>query len=209
MYREVGYVLELRIMDPELLPHYQKALPSLKMNKFPLERSLAHQDSGFDLFTPSAASRASRESRGYGGGTGHTLAFTQVKIDFKVQCAAYKLIYDGPDENRVGYPATWGEMKRHLCCRRVPQAFMMYPRSSLSKTPFRLANGVGIIDSGYRGNLKGVFDDLAPGLSINRVNPLGRLVQICMPDLAPFDVVIVDELDRTARGAGGFGSTGR
>ena len=36
--------------------------------------------------------------------------------------------------------------------------YYMYPRSSLSKTKLRLANSVGIIDSGYRGNLIGMFD---------------------------------------------------
>ena len=35
--------------------------------------------------------------------------------------------------------------------------YTMYPRSSISKTVLRLANNVGIIDSGYRGNLMGVF----------------------------------------------------
>ena len=36
--------------------------------------------------------------------------------------------------------------------------YYMYPRSSLSKTKLRLANSTGIIDSGYRGNLIGMFD---------------------------------------------------
>ena len=38
-------------------------------------------------------------------------------------------------------------------------SYYLYPRSSVStKTPLRLANSVGIIDSGYRGNIKAVFD---------------------------------------------------
>ena len=36
--------------------------------------------------------------------------------------------------------------------------FYVYPRSSISKTPLRMANSVGIIDSGYRGNLKFAVD---------------------------------------------------
>ena len=38
----------------------------------------------------------------------------------------------------------------------------MYPRSSIYKTPLRLANNTGIIDSGYRGNLMGAFDNISP-----------------------------------------------
>ena len=208
MYREVGYVLKLKVTDPELLRYYQAAIERLGMDKFPDKRRLAHQDSGFDLFTPSSASGGNHRRRGYGAGNGYTHAFSQIKVDLRVQCAAYKLIYEGPKEHTVGYPSTWKDMKSHLCCRRVPQAFMIYARSSLSKTPFRLANNVGIIDSGYRGNIMAVFDDHAPGLSLNSLVPFARLIQICMPDLSPFDVEICDDLDSTERGSGGFGSTG-
>ena len=41
-----------------------------------------------------------------------------------------------------------------------PVGYYMYPRSSISKTPLRLANSVGIIDSGYRGNLGAKFDEI-------------------------------------------------
>ena len=36
-----------------------------------------------------------------------------------------------------------------------------------------------------------------------------RLLQICMPDLSPFNVKIVDSVDDTTRGSGGLGSTGK
>ena len=88
-----------------------------------------------------------------------------------------------------------------------PSAFYMYPRSSISKTPFRLANNTGIIDSGYRGNL-GAYLDCFSG-STEQISKGSRLLQICAPDLKPFRVIIVENLDRTFRGAGGFGSTGK
>ena len=86
--------------------------------------------------------------------------------------------------------------------------YYMYPRSSLSKTPLMLANHVGIIDSGYRGNLIGAFRNL--GTIPFRVEEGTRLLQICHPSLLPVHVVLVDEseLSTTARGVGGFGSTG-
>ena len=104
-----------------------------------------------------------------------------------------------------------------------PQAYYLYPRSSMGKTRFRLANKVGIIDSGYRGELCALVDNIGAGLSdiseeetkqeyyhVNdKIKKYHRLFQICMPDLKPFLVKIVDGLDETARGNGGFGSTGR
>jgi dUTP pyrophosphatase len=84
--------------------------------------------------------------------------------------------------------------------------FYMYPRSSLSKTRLRLANSVGIIDSGYRGHLIGAFD----ALDDYSVQAGDRLVQVCAPGLVPIMVTVLDDLgDVTARGSGGFGSTGR
>lgn len=95
----------------------------------------------------------------------------------------------------------------------IPSPYYLYPRSSISKTNLRLANSVGIIDSGYRGNLIAMFDVIGDThfytFSINKYD---RLVQICAPNLAPFRVEIVDSLDdlgQTERGDGGFGSTGK
>lgn len=89
----------------------------------------------------------------------------------------------------------------------IPMPYYMYPRSSISKTPLRLANSVGIIDSGYRGELMAVVDN--PSCQKYIVSQGQRLFQICSGDLTPFDnIKIVDSLDQTDRGAGGFGSTG-
>ena len=87
-----------------------------------------------------------------------------------------------------------------------PMGYYLYPRSSISKTKLRLANSVGIIDSGYRGNLLCAFDNI--GSDKEKIEKHNRLVQICSPDLQPLKVCIVDELDSTERGSGGFGSTG-
>ena len=94
-----------------------------------------------------------------------------------------------------------------------PMCFYMYPRSSISKTPLRLANSVGIIDSGYRGNMIGVFDNISS--SSYTIEKHSRLLQLCAPDLGKFKVNVVkvvnfDDLKTsTSRGAGGFGSTGK
>jgi len=107
------------------------------------------------------------------------------KISFDVKCHA-RMICDGGRSYNTG--------------------FYMYPRSSLSKTSLRLANSVGIIDSGYRGDLIGAFDCALPTYVVNKHT---RLVQICAPGLVPVYVHIVNDLGiSTVRGTGGFGSTG-
>ena len=93
--------------------------------------------------------------------------------------------------------------------------YYLYSRSSTaSKTPLRLANSVGIIDSGYRGNIKAVFDNIDNTDFMQFNLEFGnRYAQICPPNLEyPMKVYIVDDislLGYTDRGTGGFGSTGK
>jgi dUTP pyrophosphatase len=90
-------------------------------------------------------------------------------------------------------------------------AFHMLPRSSLSKTPLMQSNHVGVIDSGYRGNLKVPLRFLPEeGVPNYTVETKTRLVQVCHPSLCPIYVVLMEEndLSSTSRGSGGFGSTG-
>ena len=84
--------------------------------------------------------------------------------------------------------------------------YYLYPRSSISKTPLMMANSVGIIDYGYRGNIMAKVRNMSS--EAYEVKKGERLFQLCMPSLEPFGVVFVDELDSTERGTGGFGSTG-
>lgn len=95
---------------------------------------------------------------------------------------------------------------------RKPCGYYLYPRSSTgSKTPLRLANSVGIIDSGYRGDIIAVFDNNSN--TDFKINEQQRFAQICPPNLTyPMLVNYVDDislLGTTGRGTGGFGSTGK
>lgn len=91
-----------------------------------------------------------------------------------------------------------------------PLPFYVYPRSSTgSKSPLRLCNSVGIIDSGYRGEIMAVFDNVSN--EPFALQHKQRLVQICSPDLSPFIVRMVSNetnLSNTSRAEGGLGSTG-
>ena len=121
----------------------------------------------------------------------NTHATRFVKIDYKVICSASVKELD----------------------KETNTCFYMYPRSSISKSRLRLANNIGIIDSGYRGHLMGVFD-IATDIytSQNNIGKFDRHLQICAPGLMPIMVQLVDSIDdlgeKTARGDGGFGSTG-
>jgi dUTP pyrophosphatase len=94
--------------------------------------------------------------------------------------------------------------------KEMPVGYFLYPRSSTgTKTPLRLANSVGVIDAGYRGNYIAAFDNIrAAGFKVEKGQ---KLVQICAPNITyPLCVEIVEELDLlTIRGVGGFGSTGK
>lgn len=84
--------------------------------------------------------------------------------------------------------------------------FYLFPRSSISKTPLRLANSVGIIDYEYRGNLMAKVDNISS--EPYTIKKGERLFQICHPSLQPLAVRIAEVSVETARGTGGFGSTG-
>jgi len=91
-------------------------------------------------------------------------------------------------------------------------AYVVHPRSSISKTPLMLANHTGVIDAGYRGNLIGAFRWLKySNDECYVVEKHTRLLQVCHPSLCPVYVEIVnaDDLSSSERGNGGFGSTGR
>ena len=91
--------------------------------------------------------------------------------------------------------------------RRTFRAYWLLPRSSISKSPLRMANSVGLIDAGYRGVLLGVVD-FRSDFTAKKGE---RYFQITGPELLPFQAVhIVDEIPggATLRGEGGFGSTG-
>jgi dUTP pyrophosphatase len=87
-----------------------------------------------------------------------------------------------------------------------PCSYYLYPRSSISKTDLMLANSVGIIDAGYRGFIMAKVRNMNP-VNISKINAGDKLFQICAPDLKPIKIEIVNELSKTSRGDGGFGST--
>lgn len=94
---------------------------------------------------------------------------------------------------------------------------LIFPRSSVFKQDITLSNCVGVIDSGYRGEVKAVFNFTPVGQQLfesRRDNEL-RVYDIgeraCQMIILPYPMVELEEvteLSDSARGSGGFGSTG-
>jgi len=97
-----------------------------------------------------------------------------------------------------------------------PTPCLVLPRSSLSNTPFRLANSIGLIDMGYRGFIQARVDVLMTGGEGSvKIEEGTRLFQVCQHNFMPWlNIKIVDSVDELPpppdnRGDGGFGSTGK
>lgn len=85
---------------------------------------------------------------------------------------------------------------------------LCFPRSSVFKTGTFLSNGVGVIDSDYRGEIKAKFCDRI-GVDGKMYNVGDRIVQLVIVPIPDVDFVESDDLSETERGTGGYGSTGR
>ena len=104
-----------------------------------------------------------------------------------------------------------GETTRiHLqiaCENTENKPYLLMPRSSIAKTPLRQCNSIGLIDSGYRGEIMAAVDNIKN--KSFTVEPGQRLFQLVAIDGSPIHFELVDELTETSRGSGGFGSTGK
>lgn len=87
------------------------------------------------------------------------------------------------------------------------KAYFLIPRSSISKTPSRMANSIGLIDGGYRGQIMAAVDNVKGEAFV--VESGTRLFQLIFPDCSPISYALAEELSETSRGSGGFGSTGK
>jgi len=105
----------------------------------------------------------------------------------------------------------------------IPKGFvgLVFPRSSIRKTGLQLSNSVGVIDSGYRGELQATFNKLFGSegmydeMKVKEIQPndfykVGdRVAQIMIIPHPEIEFEEADELSDTERGDGGFGSTGK
>ena len=92
----------------------------------------------------------------------------------------------------------------------IPEGFvgLVFPRSSVRKTDLSLTNSVGVIDSGYRGELQATFRK-HKGVASSKYEVGDRICQIMIIPHPSIEFEEVEELNNTERGEGGFGSTGK
>jgi dUTP pyrophosphatase len=91
----------------------------------------------------------------------------------------------------------------------IPEGYvgLLFPRSSISKTKQILANHVGVIDSGYRGELKVRFKTL--NWDCGEIYRIGdRVCQLIIIPHPSIELEEVSELSETHRSDSGFGSSG-
>lgn len=89
----------------------------------------------------------------------------------------------------------------------IPEGYMglLFPRSSVSKTILSLSNSVGVLDSGYRGEVMFKYRYPEEGLVYDIGDRVGQIVILPYPNI---EFEEVEELSSTERGSGGFGSSG-
>lgn len=83
---------------------------------------------------------------------------------------------------------------------------LLFPRSSVSTTGLILANSVGVIDSGYRGEIKFRYKWIKDTADYNVGDRVGQLIILPYPTIEPEEV---QELNSSERGEGNFGSSGK
>ena len=104
----------------------------------------------------------------------------------------------------------------------IPNGYvgLLFPRSSNTKKDLILGNSVGVLDSGYRGEVVLKFKlimncqkfekakyDGADGFDLDTYSVGDRIGQIVIMPVPQIEFNVVDELSTTDRGVGGFGST--
>ena len=196
------YIHNTMSVTPELVlklfvPYDNATLRTFYMNRIQdhnVERFNTFPDSGFDLGLPTDFNITKTCSN---------------KIPLGIHSAMYMYVRRDSAAGAGGSAGGGTDLNKTI---EVPQAYYLYPRSSIIKTPLRLSNSVGIIDSGYRGEITAVVDKIDNQYDSFPIHALDRYFQLCHPSLMPFKVIMVntiEELGLTARGDGGFGSTGR
>lgn len=103
----------------------------------------------------------------------------------------------------------------------IPEGYvgLVFPRSSVAKYTISLSNAVGVIDSGFRGEVtakfrpmlrfeKGLTEDTKDKYPVI-YQPGDRIAQMIIIPYPHIDFTEVSELSETERGAGGYGSTGK
>lgn len=92
----------------------------------------------------------------------------------------------------------------------IPEGYvgLLFPRSSICNKTIQLSNSVGVLDSGFRGEVKFVFNHRVHIFAEPQMYKVGeRVGQLLIVPYPQIELVESNELSSTERGVGGFGST--
>ena len=214
------YILKLFIDsdDSKLVNLYKESMhENNAVVQMYLDGAGVHFDAGFDLFCPAACIIAGRETGKLNHRVKTAMEFSTGGIPSVALAASPRIQTDLMSAlefivSTTANSTTVNSSENNNYINTSPVGYYLYPRSSTgTKTPLRLANSVGIIDSGYRGHIIAAFDNWKEENYC--IEPYHRMAQLCPPNLTyPVWVQIVDseeDLGLTKRGEGGFGSTGK
>lgn len=107
--------------------------------------------------------------------------------------------------------------KRQIVCHtglafEIPEGHvgLIFPRSSVSNKPLMMANSVGVIDSGYRGEVTAKFNITGMNeIYANNYQVGDKIAQMIIIPHPEIEFEEADSLSESDRGTGGYGSTGR
>lgn len=124
------------------------------------------------------------------------------------EAAGWDLSIHSVEDDGIGWTVHTGL----AFCMEPGHVMMMFPRSGLgTKYGLSLRNTVGIIDSDYRGEvmikLHRGFPDFQEAIQ-EMLKPGSRIAQVIVLEVPLVKLIVADELPRSTRGTGGFGSTG-
>ena len=109
-------------------------------------------------------------------------------------------------KDQVIDPGSTAKIHLGISCENMEmKPYLLMARSSISKTPLRLSNAVGLIDAGYRGEIMAAVDNIKD--SSYRLEKGQRLFQLVSMNGESIHFDLVDTLSDTSRGEDGFGST--
>ena len=95
-------------------------------------------------------------------------------------------------------------------CMEIPEGYFgaLFSRSSVSKKPLSQTNAVGVVDSGYRGEIVAKFRSTVPAVVPSVYKEGERFAQLVILPVPDIDMVEADTLGSSDRGEAGLGSTG-
>lgn len=91
----------------------------------------------------------------------------------------------------------------------IPEGYvgLVFPRSSNAKKDLLLSNSVGVIDSGYRGEIMAKFKALRPFPQMYKIGE--RFAQLIIMPIPDIEWEEAEKLSDSERGTGGYGSSGK